>query len=403
MINDYISIISRNFARRKLRGWLTILGILIGITAVVSLVSLGQGLSGYVNEQFEKMVSDKIMITPGSSMAGMMGGTDVKLTEDDLSAVQNVRGVKIAGGWLYSMTNIKFRDETKQTWVIGIPLDETHEIVSSMLSFKILDGRDLKVGDKGKIVIGYNLYTGDFFDKGVKVGDTLIIKEQEFSVIGVVDKIGNPGDDAQVYIAMDDAREIFNNPDEYNMLMVQVVKGTDINSISEAIKKRLRNTRDVKEGEEDFNVQTTEELMKTSLSILSIVQAVIVAIAAISLLVGGIGIMNTMYTSVLERTREIGIMKAIGARNSDILAIFLIESGMIGLVGGAIGALFGVALSKIAEFGAAYAGYGILKISFSPTLIIGVLLFSFITGMISGITPAMQAARMKPVEALRYE
>jgi len=403
MISDYISIISRNFARRKLRGWLTILGILIGITAVVSLVSLGQGLSGYVNEQFEKMGSDKIMITPGSSMAGMMGGTDVKLTEDDLKAVQNVRGVKIAGGWVYSMTNIKFRDETKQTWIIGIPLDETHDIVSSMLNFKILAGRDLKPGDKGKIVIGYNLYTGDFFDKGVKVGDTLIIKEQEFSVIGIVDKIGNPSDDKQIYIAMDDARELFDNPDEYNMLMVQVVKGTDINSISEAIKKKLRNTRDVKEGEEDFTVQTTEELMKTSMSILSVVQAVIVAIAAISLLVGGIGIMNTMYTSVLERTREIGIMKAIGARNSDILAIFLIESGMIGLVGGAIGALFGVALSKIAEFGAAYAGYGILKVSFSPMLIIGALLFSFITGMISGITPAMQASRMRPVEALRYE
>lgn len=402
MIKDYFLIISRNFARRKLRGWLTILGILIGITAVVSLVSLGQGLETYINEQFEKMGSDKIMISPGGNLMGSMM-SNMKMTQKDLDAVENVRGVKLAGGWIYQQANIKFRDETKTTFIIALPQDETKDIISSMQMFKMLYGRDLNKDDSKKIVIGISLYEGKFFDEKVNLRDIITIKGAEFKVIGILDRIGNPQDDSQVYISVDDAREVLDEPEDYNMLIVQVVKGTDINNVGETIKKQLRKTRDVKEGEEDFSVQTSEQIMKTSMSILGIVQAIIVAIAAISLLVGGIGIMNTMYTSVLERTREIGIMKAIGARNSDILAIFLIESGMIGLIGGAIGAAIGMALSKLAEFGASQAGVGILKISFSPFLIGGALLFSFATGAISGILPAIQASKMKPVEALRYE
>ncbi|MCK4589887.1 MAG: ABC transporter permease, partial [Nanoarchaeota archaeon] len=123
----------------------------------------------------------------------------------------------------------------------------------------------------------------------------------------------------------------------------------------------------------------------------------------ISLLVGGVGIMNTMYTSVLERTNEIGVMKAIGAQNKDILAIFLFESGFLGLMGGIIGVLIGVGIGKLVEFGAAMQGLDILKASFPWYLIVGALLFSFLVGAISGVAPARQASKMKPVEALRYE
>lgn len=401
MIKDYLLIIARNFSRRKLRGWLTILGILIGVTAVVSLVSLGQGLNNYVNQEFEKMGSDKIMIMPGSGFMGAM--TNAKMTEEDLNSIKNTKGVKLVGGMIYGQTIIKFKTETKTSLVIGIPQDETKEIFDSMQNFEIYRGRDIKSDDINRAVIGIALYDGDLFGEKVNLRDTITIKERDFEVVGVISKIGNPSDDSQVYISIDDARDLFDEPEDYNYLMVQVAGGVDVADVAEAIKKELRSTRDVAEGDEDFNVQTAEDLLEKSASVIGVIQAVIVAIAAISLVVGGIGIMNTMYTSVLERTREIGIMKAIGARNSDIMLIFLIESGMLGLVGGTIGAAIGMGFSKLAEWGAVQAGYGVLRVSFSPTLLLGVLAFSFIVGAISGIMPAMQASGMKPVEALRYE
>ncbi|HIE33536.1 MAG TPA: FtsX-like permease family protein [Candidatus Altiarchaeales archaeon] len=149
---------------------------------------------------------------------------------------------------------------------------------------------------------------------------------------------------------------------------------------------------------------TTEQVRETVNSILLVIQIVVIGIAAISLIVGGVGIMNSMYTSVLERTREIGVMKAIGARNSDIMLLFLIESGIIGLVGGIIGCLIGVGLAKGVEFVATQElSTAILKASITPGLIIGALIFSFMVGCISGLLPAKGAAEMNPIDALRYE
>ena len=402
MIKDYIALIFRNFARRRIRGWLTILGILIGIAAVVSLISLGQGLQTYINEQFESMGVDKIMISPGAGIFETMS-TDIKLTQDDVDAISRVTGIKVVGGIMFRLTQVKFKDETKTTWVIGLPQDETKEIIKSMQSMRILHGRDLKEEDKNKIVVGFSLYKGDFFDKEVKIGDIISIKKEEFKVVGVLDKIGNPQDDSQLYISLKEAREIFDEPNNYDFLMAQVDKGANVETVSETIKKQLRKTRNVEEGEEDFSVTTSEQMMSTASSIISIVQAIIVGIAAISLLVGGIGIMNTMYTSVLERTREIGIMKAIGAKNKDIASIFLIESGLLGLGGGVLGVAIGVGFSKLVEFGASAAGYGIIRATFPWYLVLGSLLFSFAVGALSGTMPAIQASKMKPVEALRYE
>ncbi len=151
-------------------------------------------------------------------------------------------------------------------------------------------------------------------------------------------------------------------------------------------------------------VQTFEQVMKSFQTIFGMVQAVVIGIVAISLLVGGIGITNTMYTSVLERTRDIGIMKAVGARNSDILKLFMIESGMLGLVGGAVGIMIGVGLSKAVEITISKLyNFVYLKASFPWYLILGALAFSFLVGSISGVMPARQAAKMKPVDALRYE
>ncbi|MEM4247591.1 MAG: ABC transporter permease, partial [Candidatus Woesearchaeota archaeon] len=174
--------------------------------------------------------------------------------------------------------------------------------------------------------------------------------------------------------------------------------------VADNIEKAIRRDRHQKEGREDFSVQSSTELIESFMKVLFIIQAVFVGIAAISLLVGGIGIMNTMYTAVLERTREIGVMKAIGARNKDILALFLIESGFLGAAGGIIGIIIGSGISKIVEVAvnAQYGANTILAV-FPPYLLVGALLFSFGVGAVSGLLPARRASKLKPVDALRYE
>jgi putative ABC transport system permease protein len=184
---------------------------------------------------------------------------------------------------------------------------------------------------------------------------------------------------------------------------VQVKKGFDPDKVAGDIKKYLRKSRGQKEGEEDFTVQTSEQLAESFSTVFTIVQVVLIGLASISLLVGGIGIMNTMFTSVLERTREIGVMKAIGARNSDIMKIFLIEAGLLCTIGGGIGIILGIGISKLIQYVAAQAGMGIIQAYFPWYLIVGALAFSFLVGTLSGIFPARRAAKLKPVDALRYE
>jgi len=403
MIKDYTKFAFRTFKVRGIRTFLTMLGIFVGIAAIVSLISLGQGLENAITEQFEMLGTNKIIISPAGTFFGFGGEASSDLTEDDLDVINKVKGVKTAGGMLFKFANVKFGNEIKYTFVIGLPLDESGQIIQDLSGFDVDKGRDLKEGDKYKVTVGDFLAQGDFFEKKVQIRDKIEIEGQEFAVIGQVARIGNPADDSQVYIPMETARELFDEPLKLDFIMLEGVKGIDMSALAEDIEKDLRKHREVDEGEEDFNVQTFEELMDTYSTILVIVQAVLIGIASISLLVGGVGIMNTMYTSVLERTNEIGVMKAIGAQNKDILAIFLIESGFLGLIGGVIGILIGVGIGKLVEFGAAQQGLDILKASFPWYLIVGALLFSFLVGAISGVAPARQASKLKPVDALRYE
>ena len=174
-------------------------------------------------------------------------------------------------------------------------------------------------------------------------------------------------------------------------------------AIGKTLDKRFLQDRGLKEWEKDYTIQTPDDIIDSLGNILLVVQAILVGIASISLIVGGIGIMNTMYTAVLERTGEIGIIKSIGARNSTVLLIFLFESGMLGLVGGLIGLLLGVILSLTVQFfGTLYFGTQLLNASFPTYLMIGALLFSFSVGSFAGTFPAVRASRLKPVDALRY-
>ncbi len=402
MIEDYFRFAIKGIMNKGVRSWLTMIGIFIGIAAVVSLISLGEGMKNAINEQFEIFGSNVVYITPGMALGISPGAS--KLTEHDFNLIRRVHGVDIASGVLNRDAKVKFSDDVGYTMVIGVMTDESQELFTKQTGMKVEKGqKKFKPTDRYKVAIGYLIAKGDFFDKPVSVGDKIEINDKEFAVTATMSKIGNEHDDTTMYIPLDTAKELFNVKDEYTVILAKTKGGFDTADIAEKIKEKLRRDRNLKKGEEDFQVMTTEQIKESVGFILDAVRAVIIGIAAISLIVGGVGIMNTMYTSVIERTNEIGIMKAIGARNMDVMTIFLFESGTLGLVGGAIGSILGFLLSKTVEYIAISQGYEILKASVSIELILGSLLFSFILGCISGVLPARQASNLKPVDALRYE
>jgi putative ABC transport system permease protein len=404
MVLDFLKLSLNNLRRRRLRSWLTMIGIFIGIAAVVSLISLGEGLQETINEQFEQLGRDKIIIQP--RLLGPPGSATSKaliLTSKDLEVIRNVRGVEWASGYLVKQGQAEFKGETGTGFATGIEAEDLERLME-MGGMEIISGRNLKKGDKHRVVVGYNHIYEDIWDKKIDIGSTIEIENVEFKVIGVVSKIGNPIDDALLYVPKDVLKEILDVEDEESQILAKTASGFNPEDVAEDIERRLRRFRNEKKDQETFSVQTSEQLLETFGDIFGVVQGVLVGIASISLLVGGVGIMNTMYTSVLERTKEIGTMKAIGATNRQILILFLFESGLLGLVGGAIGVGLGIGLAKGAEYIANVAlGTELLKASMNPLIIFGALFFSFIIGAVSGALPARQASGLKPVDALRYE
>lgn len=404
MLKDFFLLGLSNLRRRRLRSWLTMIGIFIGIAAVVALISLGQGLQDYISEEFEKLGADKIVIQPKLlGPPGSVTSESLILTSKDLEIIENIRGVKWAVGFLVKQGQAFYKGESGIGFATGVDPEDL-ELIREVQSFSLLEGRQLKKGDKYKVVVGYNHVYGDIWDKPMQLGSTINIEGYDFKVIGIMEKIGNPIDDGILYVTKDVLKEVLDVGDEESQILAKTAEGFDPENVAETIKRKLRQSRGEKEEQETFNVQTSEQLLETFQSIFAVVQGVLVGIAAISLLVGGVGIMNTMYTSVLERTKEIGTMKAIGARNSHILLLFLLESGLLGLVGGLIGVVIGVGLAKGAEgIATVYIGSPLLQASMNPVILVGALAFSFVIGTLSGILPAMQASKLKPADALRYE
>jgi len=380
------------------------LGVFIGIAAVVALVSLGQGLQKTINDQFEKVGADKIMIQAKEIGFGGQFAPG-QLTKHELDIVENAHGVEQVAGALFRAANVEFNDLQRTQYVISVP--DTPKAVELMIAFNTWEadeGRLLSHRDSQKAVIGYNLAHRTVFHKNVGVGNKLKVNGKTVEVVGILKRIGDPGADGGISMPEADVREVLNESKAFSYIVVQSAKGGNPEAVGERIEKAIRRDRHQKEGKEDFIVQTSTELIESFNAVFNIIQVVFVGIAAISLLVGGIGIMNVMFTAVLERTREIGVMKAIGARNSDVLTLFLTESGLLGLAGGVIGVILGASLSKIIEIGANTAfGPGTITAVFPVWLIVGALVFSFVIGAVSGVLPARRASKLRPVEALRYE
>jgi putative ABC transport system permease protein len=400
MILDYIKYGFNNLRRQRLRSWLTMMGIFIGMASVVALISLGQGLESSINEQFEKMGVDKLFIMP-QGIFGSPQTSPSPLTEKDFRIIERTKGIDDASGMLIETSKIEFNDQIRYFMTLGIEPEDP--LIKSLYDTETEFGRDLKKDEKGKVLLGNNFYTKELFEKNLKVRDNILLNDKEFKVVGFYKSFGNNQDDQQVYLPYDVVEDLYDRNGEYDYIVAKVGAGLDPEAIAEEVEENLRKDHGLKEGNEDFSIQTSKELMESFGTILNILQIFLVGIASISLLVGGIGIMNTMYTAVLQRTREIGVMKSIGARNKDILMIFLIESGILGLIGGGIGIILGISFSKLVEFLAAEAGYSIIKVSFPPFLIFGTLMFAFVVGSLSGIVPAYKASKLRPVDALRYE
>ncbi|MEM4218621.1 MAG: ABC transporter permease [Candidatus Micrarchaeia archaeon] len=399
MLRQYFDLAIRTFKHKPTRSWLTIIGIFVGIAAVVALVSLGQGLQNAINQQFDILGTNKISIYPGKSSFGVLGaiGTSDRLNDRDISAIQRVNGVEKAVGIMLTISETKYKD--KPYYFITAGFDPNEINIYDFMGVQMTSGRELKSNDAYKVMVGYDFSTTGVFEKPIKIGDKLEINGKDFTVIGVVSKIGNPGFDRRIYITKDTFMDVFKQ-EGYPLILTIAKENANVTEVAENIKERLRKEKDLEKGKETFTVMTSEQMREVALRIIGLVQTIVIGIAAISLIVGGIGIMNTMYTSVLERTREIGIMKAVGARNRDIMMIFLIESGILGLVGGVIGTIVGIAISKGIETITLSTGYP-FGASTPPWLIIGSLLFSFLVGSISGSLPALKAAKMKPAESLR--
>jgi len=405
MILDLFGLALKNLKDRRTRSFLTVLGIFIGIAAIVALISLSQGLQAGISSQFNKLGANKLIITGQSENLGQPGqGVAIPLTLTDKDIVNKVNGVDIAIGILMRPVKLEYKNKIVYASITSIPDDDAarkKEIQDNQI--EAAQGKILEKNKKDEVMIGAD-FANQFFKKEINVRDTIYIQGQPFKVVGVLKKADNLNIDTNLLMSESTMRELLNVSDQYDVITATAKTGQNLTKLKDSITRALRQAKHEKVDEESFKVQTSEDIIKAFGNILGILQIVLIGIAAISLVVGGIGVMNTMYTSVLERTREIGIMKSIGAKNSDILLIFLFEAGFLGLVGGAIGVGLGIGIGKTFEvIGGSSIGFGLLKVYTPAWLIIGALAFAFIIGSLAGTLPAIRASKLKPVDALRYE
>ncbi|MFH1501071.1 MAG: ABC transporter permease [archaeon] len=407
MMTDYFSLAFKKLTKRRLRAWLTILGIFIGIMAVVSLISLGEGLRTAVIGQFGAVAVDVLTVQNKGVGFAPPGSTVIeKLNDNDLEIIRDMRGVERVIPRILRVGQLEYNGISGFGYGIDMPDNQDDlEFIYDRFSLKAAEGRLFSGGDKGKVILGGDFLDTESFGKQFLLGKKIMLVgevKKDYEIVGILEKTSSFQLNSVVYLMHEDMVELFQIKDEYDFFAVQVTDKNQIEEVASDIERALRNDRNEKIGEETFSVQTPIESLEAVNNVLNIINIIVIGIAAISLLVGGIGIANTMYTSVLERTKEIGVMKAIGAQNKDILWIFLIESGMLGLVGGIIGGLAGLGAAVLAANLANSAlGNPLFQVAVSYPLLIGAILFSFLVGALAGILPAYQASRLNPVEALR--
>ncbi|OGI47034.1 hypothetical protein A2121_02630 [Candidatus Nomurabacteria bacterium GWB1_40_6] len=405
MFKEYLKIAIKNLRTRQLRSWLTIFGIVIGVFLIMSLLSLSQGLKATVLNQLKAVGTDIVMIMPGNIsdiMTTIVG--NIQLSEEDLNVIKKTPGVEAVLPNVYKGEIVKYQNTSKTAILAGMDLRNALNVYIEDMGMKIATGR-WPVPGKREVIVG-SLVPTDVFP-GMKTNTTINIKGKQFEIVGVLKSRGSKQDDSMIGLDLDIFRSITGERQGAPQAIAKIAAGYSVDQVSKDIKANLETQAKRQAGhggESAYLVLTSDAMSGIVDNIMGIIQVVVFAFGSIAVLVGGIGIMNTMYTSVRERTREIGILKAVGAKNSTIVLIFLIESGIIGLIGGLGGMIPGLGLAKLIQaFGQVHPVFYI-EASVTPGIILFGLLFSFGVGCLSGFFPARQAAKLKPVEALRrYE
>ena len=402
-IKEYFRIAVKNLKTRPLRSWLTILGIIIGVFLITSLLSLSQGLENTILKQLAMIGKDIVIIMPGEAMdmmSTLAGG--LELTDEDLRIAEKTKGVEVVVPILYKSQAVRYDGESETVIISGTDWKNALSVYTDDLGWSLSEGEWPRAGRR-EVAVG-SLVLEDIF-KETKLGGKLTIKGRKYEVVGILKSLGQKSDDSLIHLDIDIFREITGERKGARQAIAKIKTGFSVEEVADEIKENLLDIGKRIKGEETIpiSVLTNEKVTGIVNNVMGVIRTAVFSFASIAIIVGGIGIMNTMYTSVRERTREIGILKAVGARSSTISFIFLIESGVIGFIGGLGGILPGLGLAKLITIVADLRHF-YLEASMSPFIIIFGLTFSFLVGCLSGFFPSKRAAALKPVEALRrYE
>lgn len=383
-----------DFKRDKVRTFLTSLGIMIGVMSVVMLLSLGVGLKNYVKNQFESLGANLVMVLPGSGFsgggfgAGVIGG--ISFDTRDVASLQRINGVQYVIPIYFRSAVISVTGTEKNGYVMGVS-----EEFFNLMKTEMADGiafTKAEVGNRSKVVVLGNKLAADLFtDPTQAVGKTVTIQGLRLKVIGVIEPSGNPEHDNWIVIPYTTTYGSLNPKKTIWAIYMGVPTDQNINQI----KEEVNNTLLKRYKKDDFSVSEQSEVLTTFNQLFNIINLILVAIGSISLLVGGVGIMNIMYATVTERTKEVGIRRAIGATKQDILLHFLSESVVLATLGGLIGLLISAGL------------VGLIRFAFPAEITLGSVALAFgvssTIGIFFGVFPAKKAADLSPIEAIRYE
>jgi putative ABC transport system permease protein len=394
MLNELFSTAIKSLLSNKTRTVLTMLGIIIGVFAVITLISVGEGIQNYVTRQFASLGSNLVFVTPGKlNLRGDPGANFLanKLDEKHLNLVE-----KYASDYVEDISplmeigkTISYRNKTYYT-----ELQATNEVGYKTYSIGLAKGKFFsrnELNSSSKVVVIGSEVEKELFSGHDSVGKMIKIDERVFQIIGVAEEKGSSVD-RRVFLPYTTAKKYF-NIQRFSGLVMKAKSSENIDSVLKRVEIALLRDLD----EDEFTVISQKDLLGSFTSILSTITLGIGAIAAISLLVGGIGIMNIMLVTVTERTREIGLRKAVGATPNNIAAQFLIESTTLSVLGG----LIGMGLSIFVVF--LIRTYGNFEASIPFWALLLAFFFSLIVGVLFGTYPAIKAAKKDPIEALRYE